>query len=125
MQLCSLPYQEYMEGREIANRLCAQRKETPPRSSKQMDISSRFEATTVLWKVISCLKNPGHAIQLPHESPQVMELLLQCLYLLSKLREAALWVADGWSWYLGLSSLPGAGLHARGQAKVQGQQDLQ
>lgn len=82
-----------------------------------MDISSRSEATTVLWKVISCLKNPAHDIQLPDELLQVMELLFQCLYLLGKQREAALWMADGQSWYLELNSLPGAGLHAREQAK--------
>lgn len=71
----------------------------------------------MLWKVTWCLKNPAHGIQLLHELPQVMELLLQCLYLLGEQREAALWMADGQSWHLGLSSLPGAGLHAKGQAK--------
>lgn len=45
-----------------------------------------------------------------------MELQVQGLYLLGNRRERALLKADGLNQYLGLNSLPGAGLRARGQA---------
>lgn len=41
---------------------------------------------------------------------------MQGLYLLGNQRERALLKADGQNQYLGLNSLPGAGLRARGQA---------